>query len=68
MSRKPPAYACDRLKQFVDADGRSVREIARAAGTFNANLRKILDGRTEPRAGTLAAILAVLGKRWKDMD
>jgi transcriptional regulator with XRE-family HTH domain len=69
--RKPtpdPAAVAPRLRELVAADGRSIRELARDLGIDHRNLHDILTGKTDPRASTLAAILAAMGKTWGDLD
>lgn len=61
--------ALDRLRELAEADGRPQAEIAEAAGMRPSNLSAYLTGgRRNPSVGTIARILAALGRRWADLD
>ena len=58
-----------RLRMLVMTDGRTISEVAEAAGMSLAQLSQIINGyRINPSARTLSRILAALGKTWSDLD
>lgn len=58
-----------RLLELVNADPRPRGAIAAAAGMSPAQFSQILTGhRGNPTLATVAKILEVLGKSWKDLD
>ena len=62
------AYDHARLKSLAVESGVPYRAIASAIGSNEKNVSNILNGRTTPRADTLAAILEAIGGGWGDLD
>lgn len=63
------ADALDQLRDLVEADGRSIAAIAEAAEMSRSQLSQVLNGiRPNPSVGTVARVLAALGRSWADLD
>ena len=76
MPRRPPpppsyADALDRLRELVEADGRSQVEIGEAIDPpmSRSQLHQLLSGGVRaPSIETVARILAAVGRTWSDLD
>lgn len=63
-----PAWSPARLRALVAESGLSTRQVAERGGPDQSDLSKILAGKVEPRASTVAAILSAIGRGWADLD
>ena len=70
--KQPPApdQIRARLRQLIDADGRTKAAIAEAAGMSKSQFGQVLSGHraNSPRYDTLARVLAALGRSFADLE
>lgn len=57
-----------RLRGLIEGSGRSLRQVAEAAGVPAANLSRICSGQAGATVETIARVLAAVGRRWADLD
>lgn len=62
-----PAVA-GRLRELIQASGKSLRAVAAECEIDHANLSRIAAGQIDPRASTVGRILDAVGGSWADLD
>lgn len=68
MNAETLAEIGPRLRGLIEGSGRSMRQVAEASEIPVANLSRICAGKAGATVSTVARILAVLGRRWADLD